>query len=116
MIIAVDFDGTIVSDAYPKIGKPRMRTINYIKDMKEQGCKLILWTCRHDEQLEEALKFCKEIGLEFDAVNDNLDEIKELYGNNSRKIYADIYIDDRTFTPVEVYEERVRKKNMFAAE
>lgn len=116
MIIAVDFDGTIVTDAYPKMGKPRTRTINYIKNMKEEGCKIILWTCRSDEQLDEALEFCKEVGIEFDAVNDNLAEIKELYENNSRKIYADIYIDDRSFTPVEVYEERQRRREAFGVD
>ena len=116
MIIAVDFDGTIVTDAYPKMGKPRTRTINYIKNMKEEGCKIILWTCRSDEQLDEALEFCKEVGIEFDAVNDNLAEIKELYENNSRKIYADIYIDDTSFTPVEVYEERQRRREAFGVD
>ena len=116
MIIAVDFDGTIVSDAYPKIGMPRAKTINYIKCMKEEGCKIILWTCRSDKQLEEALEACRLAGIEFDAVNDNLPEVKELYGNNSRKIYADVYIDDRSFTPVEVFEERQRRREAFGVD
>ena len=105
-----------MTDAYPKIGKIRKRTVNYIKYMKEEGCKLILWTCRSDKQLDEALEFCKDAGIEFDAVNDNLPEVKELYGNNSRKIYADVYIDDRSFTPVEVFEERQRRREAFGVD
>ena len=108
-IIATDFDGTIVKDAYPGIGEINTGTVNYLKALKSYGCKLILWTCRSGKQLEEALELCDKLGLEFDAVNDNLPEIVEKYGNNSRKIFADIYLDDRSFIPAEVYYENVEK-------
>lgn len=59
------------------------------------GDKLILWTCREGEDLERAIAWCDSLGLSFDAVNDNLPDIIEKYGCNSRKISCDFYIDDR---------------------
>ena len=91
MIIAVDFDGTLCQDKYPKIGKPRKSLIKFIKLHKLSGDKLILWTCRSNERLKEAIEWCKEQGIEFDAINENLDpelKIRE-YGYSCRKVYAD---------------------------
>ena len=94
MIIAVDFDGTIVEHKYPAIGKEIPYAIKTLKLFQKKGHKLILWTYRHGKELEEAVKFCEERGLTFHAVNNNFDG--EEYDNTySRKIYADIYIDDR---------------------
>lgn len=94
-IIAVDFDGCICSGAWPGIGDPNTPLINALKDFREHGHKVILWTCREGKFLEEALAWCSEHGLEFDAVNANLEEMNALYGNDCRKIGADIYIDDK---------------------
>lgn len=105
MILAVDADGTLWEDRYPDIGKINKRTVSYVKYMQREGHKLILWTCRSGEQLEAALKVCAGLGIKFDAVNDNLPEIIEKYKNNSRKIYADFYLDDRTLTPIETYDK-----------
>ena len=110
MIIAVNFDGTIVKDAYPNIGLENKGTIDYLKYMKKKGYSLILWTCRQGEKLEEALKKCAELELEFDAVNENLEEGIKKYGADSRKIYADIYIDDKSFIPAEVYFEKIKEE------
>lgn len=96
MIIAVDFDGTLCEDAYPGIGKANNYLIYALKGRQALGDKLILWTCRAGEKLDEAIEWCTEHGLRFDAVNDNLPEVVELYGNNSRKITADVYLDDRS--------------------
>lgn len=63
---------------------------------KADGGKVILWTCREGKMLEEAVLWCLNRGLRFDAVNDNLPELKEAFGNNTRKIYADEYWDDRS--------------------
>ena len=98
-IIAVDFDGTLCEQCWPEIGKPNLRLIGELIYRKSMGDKLILWTCRAGEQLDNAVKWCKEYGLVFDSVNDNLPEIVNLYGSNSRKITADIYIDDRSMQP-----------------
>lgn len=69
--------------------------IAYIKLLQANGHKLILWTCRYGERLQEAVEWCNSYGIRFDAVNDNLPETLMRYGTNSRKITADYYIDDR---------------------
>ena len=94
-IFAVDFDGTLCENAWPEIGKPRTETIEYVKRLRKDGYKIILWTCREDDSLSKALAWCAEQGLFFDAVNDNLEETKEFFGGNSRKIVADFYMDDK---------------------
>lgn len=98
-IIAVDFDDTLCFSSWPELGEPNRPLIEYLKSLKEQGNKLILWTCRAGEALEKAVNWCREQDLEFDAINDNLPEIIELYGNNSRKISCDYYIDDKAVLP-----------------
>lgn len=94
-IIAVDFDGTLCVNKYPEIGDPNKELIAYLKKRQANGEKLILWTSRVDDRLDEAVKWCAEHGLVFDAVNDNLPEIVESFGSNCRKIFANEYIDDR---------------------
>lgn len=93
MKIAVDFDGTIVEDAYPEIGKPRPFAIKTLQ-MLARKHRLILWTCREGKELEAAVTFCQKNGIDLYAVNRNYPEEDD---NNyySRKIDADIYIDDR---------------------
>ena len=98
-IIAVDFDGTLCYSNWPELGEPNMPLIEYLLTQKKSGDKLILWTCRAGEALERAVSWCREQQLEFDAVNDNLPEIIEKYGNNSRKITCDYYIDDKAVLP-----------------
>ena len=95
MVFAVDFDGTLCNDEYPEIGPPRHGTINIIKRLKSEGHKVILWTCRSGADLEAAVGWCGCHGIRFDAVNDNLAENIILHNNNSRKINADYYIDDK---------------------
>ena len=94
MIIAVDFDGTIVDHEYPEIGKPKLFAFETLKALQEKGHQLILWTYRAGKDLDDAVEFCSKNGIEFYAVNKNYPE--EIYDNTiSRKIIADIYIDDR---------------------
>lgn len=94
MVIAVDFDGTIVKHKYPAIGKEIPYAIKTLKLLQEKGHKLILWTYRSGKDLEKAIDFCKKRGLIFYAVNNNF-EGEEFDNSYSRKIYADLYIDDR---------------------
>ncbi len=94
LIIAVDFDGTIVEAAYPKIGRPIMFAFDTLKALQQDGHRLILWTYRGGDLLKEAVDFCKKHGVEFYAVNNSF-EGEKLEDHISRKIYADIYIDDR---------------------
>lgn len=94
LIIAVDFDGTIVDDAYPKIGKPRIFAFETLKRLQEDGHRLILWTYRCGIRLDEAVEFCQQNGIDFYAVNASFPEEKFDY-SRSRKIHADLFIDDR---------------------
>lgn len=107
---AVDFDGTLCEKAWPKIGEPKYDMINWIKDLRSKGHKIILWTCRCGTDLVNAIVWCADHGLFFDAVNDNLEEHKIRFGNNSRKIFADYYIDDQSIYPANMpfgFERRV---------
>ncbi|WP_372753582.1 BT0820 family HAD-type phosphatase [Labilibaculum sp.] len=96
MIIAVDFDGTIVEHKYPNIGREIPFAITSLKMLQENGHRIILWTYRAGKELEEAVQFCSSHGLEFYAVNKNYPE--EVFDESiSRKIKADMYIDDMNY-------------------
>ena len=100
MIIAVDFDGSLCTDAYPEIGDANNKLIWELQNRQSMGDKLILWTCRIGDKLSEAVSWCENRGLIFDAVNENLQETILKWGSNPRKITADIYIDDRAASPL----------------
>lgn len=99
-IFAVDFDGTLCVHRFPQIGEPNTQLIEWLIKRQEEGDKLILWTNRMGQYLDNAVAWCEEKGLRFDAVNDNIPEIMELYKDvlngrpPSRKITADVFIDD----------------------
>ena len=95
MKIAVDFDGTIVEHKYPKIGKPILFAFEALKELQKRGHKIILWTYRSGQELQEAVEFCQKNGIEFYAVNKSYTEEKFDNGQISRKIDADMFIDDR---------------------
>jgi len=94
LLIAIDFDGTIVEDAYPAIGKPQLFAFETMKRLQNDGHRLILWTYRYGKKLDEAVNFCNENGLEFYAINSSFPN-EEYSGTESRKIGADLFIDDR---------------------
>lgn len=95
-IIGVDFDGTLATDCFPHIGRaePNLELIKNLIEERNKGNKVILWTCRTGTCLDDAILFCKRYGLEFDAINDNIQELKDA-GLNPRKIYCNEYIDDK---------------------
>jgi hypothetical protein len=95
MIIAIDFDGTIVEDAYPGIGKPKRFAMESMKELIKDGHQLILWTYRYGERLQEAVDFCAKQGVEFYSINASHPEELFEEGVMSRKIHADIFVDDR---------------------
>lgn len=95
MVLGVDFDGTLSFGQWPECGPANEGLINFLKRRRKNGDKLILWTCREGEELKAAIYWCDSQGISFDAVNDNLPEIIERYGCNSRKISCDFYIDDK---------------------
>lgn len=93
--IAVDFDGTIVDDAYPSIGKAKIFAFETLKKLQSEGFRLILWTYRHGESLDEAVEFCKKNGIEFYAINSSFEGEVFDSATQSRKLDADWFIDDR---------------------
>lgn len=99
-IYAVDFDGTLCEHRFPDIGRPNLKLIEWLIRKREEGDKLILWTNRVGQYLDNAVSWCVERGLEFDAVNTNLPEIMKRYETilngqpPSPKITADVFIDD----------------------
>jgi len=96
MTIAVDFDGTIVEHAYPKIGKEMPFATETLRQLIQDRHKLVLWTVRENELLQEAIDWCKERGVEFYAINrDYPEEEREKNNHFSRKLKVDIWIDDR---------------------
>lgn len=82
-IFAVDFDGTLSFGQWPGIGPANEELFCFLKEIKKQGDKIILWTCRENDCLEEAVRWCKNLGLEFDAINCNLPEKIIEYGTDS---------------------------------
>ena len=95
MVIAVDFDGTIVTHEYPRIGKPYPFAIETLKRLQQEGHhQLILWTCREGDLLQEAVDYCASKGLEFYAVNSNFRE-ENADSIRARKLEAELFIDDR---------------------
>jgi len=99
--IAVDFDGTLCVQKFPEIGEPIPQTIKFIQDKHLEGSKIILYTCRDDSDersyLQEAIEWCSKNNVPIDAINENP---WVLFGK--RKLYADIYIDDRAVNTREV--------------
>lgn len=92
--IAVDFDGTIVENAYPAIGKPMLFAFETLRELQNKGFVLILWTVRVEKSLDEAVEFCRKNGIEFYTVNRNHPE-EVMDNETSRKLLVDIFIDDR---------------------
>lgn len=95
MTIAVDFDGTIVEHRYPEIGREIPFATDTLKMLAKEGHRLILWSVREDALLDEAVAWCRERGLEFYAVNKDYPEETDQHDNYSRKLKADLFIDDR---------------------
>lgn len=113
-IYAVDFDGTLAETKFPEIIKPYFRMFMKCKEIRQRGDILILWTCRCGKDLEDAVEFCRKHGLEFDYVNENVPENVERFGNDSRKIFAHEYIDDKSWSPVREEEWQKQTQKAFA--
>lgn len=95
MTIAVDFDGTIVEHRYPKIGEEIPFATETLKILAQERHKLILWTVREGELLEEAIEWCRQLGVFFYSVNKDYPEEEKSHNGFSRKLKADLFIDDR---------------------
>ena len=112
MIIAVDFDGILAEDngQFPKIGPPIYQMVSFTRELIDLGHEVVLWTSRTDKALEDAVSWCMDRGLYFCAINDNAPSNKAKYAaqypNGTRKVSADIYIDDHspTFIRTQLHE------------
>lgn len=123
MIIAVDFDGILCENKFPEIGKPHYKMIALIRELIDNGHEVVLWTTRNGEELTAAVDWCGDYGLHFSNVNgpapSNAAEYADRYDTESRKIYADIYIDDHnlefamteyhTLSAIDVATEKLRR-------
>ena len=99
--IAVDFDSTIaLTDGYPNIIAPNGRVFDILHKWQDMGCKIILNTIRWGDELEKAIAWCANCGFFFDSVNCN-PEYERKFGNESKKLYATFFIDDKNIgTPM----------------
>ena len=97
-IYAVDFDNTLAVTRFPEIVEPKAKVAAAVKMLKANGHKIILWTSRAGKDLKDAVEWCTEQGIVFDAVNEPLPEQMDRWGNDTRKVYADFYIDDKAMT------------------
>lgn len=99
MIIAVDFDGTIVEHRYPQIGKKIPFAIETLKKLQADHHQLILWTVREGKLLREAVEYCRSNGIVFSAVNSNIVPVSQekmlCPSGHCKKVIADLFIDDR---------------------
>ncbi len=104
-VLAVDYDDTLFSGGIEAEGTSKEEIINKVKEFKENGAEIVLWTCREGNGLKEAVKKCEEVGLKFDSINENSPSVvkyimgkeKEGWTLASRKILADFYLDDKAF-------------------
>lgn len=106
IVVAVDFDGTLCNSNFPDCGEPIQPVINFVKELKEQGAVIILWTCREGEPLNTAIKWCKEQGIIFDYINENCPKRNEYWGCDCRKVGADLYIDDKAISVLQIMEKQ----------
>lgn len=100
-IIAVDFDGTLNFSPFPEVGSANKKLFVHLILERSKGNRVILNTCRIGQALQDAVEFCLNNGLEFDAINANLPDVIEKYGGDTRKVAADVYIDDQAIKPDE---------------
>lgn len=98
MIVAVDFDGVLCEDRFPEIGAPDYEVVSLVRQLIDAGHEVVLWTCRVDARLQEAVEWCEDRGLRFCAVNENAPSNRARwateYPNGTRKVYADVYVED----------------------
>lgn len=101
MIFAVDFDGTIATSNFPEIIGEVPGAIECLKLMKKKDHKIIVWSCRSGKDREDAEEWLKRNNIPFDLFNENLPDRVNAWNNNCRKVFADVYIDDRNFGGVD---------------
>jgi hypothetical protein len=98
LVFAVDFDGTIVENIFPQTGSPYPGAVETLKELHELGHRIIIWTCRTGQGLEEAKSWLHNNAVHYDAINDDVKSTK-IWLKGNRKVFADYYLDDRSWPP-----------------
>jgi hypothetical protein len=108
VVIAVDFDGTICTLSYPAIGRERKGAKEYINKLYDEGYAIVINTCRQGKAVEDAKTFLEIRGIKYDEINENIPSLIELYGCDTRKISADVYIDDKCLFEIPSWKAKYR--------
>lgn len=121
LVIAIDFDGTIVESRWPDVGQPLIGAIESIKKLHKRGHKIIIWTCRTGEPLDKAMRWLIANKVPYDAINANLPERIKAYRGDTRKVSADLYVDDKSLgmrhvKPSEIWDMVRREVNRMTLE
>lgn len=95
LVLGVDFDGTIVEEAFPNIGAIKPRTVDLMKKAIAKGHLVIVWTARSGVAVTEATNFLHENNIPFHYINENPEDPWAIRGEQGRKIFCDFYLDDR---------------------
>lgn len=95
IVLALDFDDTIVKSKFPEIIRAKKGAVKYINKLHKKGYYIIIWTCRHGEHIDMATKWLADNEILFHNINTQHPRLVEYYGNDTRKISADIYVDDK---------------------
>jgi hypothetical protein len=98
LIFGIDFDGTVVENTFPQIGSPYPGAVETLKELHEQGHRIIIWTCRTGQTLEEMRSWLHNNAIHYDAINDDVKSTK-IWLKGNRKVFADYYLDDRSWPP-----------------
>jgi hypothetical protein len=93
--IIIDFDGTIATLNYPNLGNVKNHAVRVIQRIKDNGGKIAIWTCRCDDDERKVKEFLDKHEIPYDKFNEPFDEMNIMFGGNPRKIYGDVYIDDK---------------------
>lgn len=108
IIIAIDFDGTICEAQYPEVGKERECAKEYINKLYDLGYGIVINTCRTLHAATNAINFMEERGIKYHYFNTNFPHLIEEYGNDCRKISADIYVEDRCLFSIPSWEDKFK--------
>ncbi len=95
MIIAVDFDGTLHTGEWPSIGEPMPWAVDTMRRLKADGHYLIIWSCREGREQTAMINWLLAHGFPFDRINDHHPDSIAKYGGDARKVFSDLYIDDK---------------------
>jgi len=96
-VIAIDFDGTIVDSIFPAIIGLKKDSKKVINKLYDDGVQIVIWTCRTGFDLQNAENYLRKNEINFHHINENTPQRIQQYGGDTRKISADLYVDDKAY-------------------